>query len=80
MEKALAINIEINNRNGEASCNLVLGSLFQSLGQYDKAREHLEKSVAIRVEIDDRGGEVLSYVNLGALFQSLGEYNVSKDI
>ena len=78
MEKALAINIEIN-RNGEASCNLVLGSLFQSLGQYDIAREHLEKSLAIRVEIDDRGGEVLSYVNLGALFQPLGEYNVSKE-
>ena len=39
-EKALAIRIEIGDRDGEATRYGNLGTFFQSLGQYDKAREY----------------------------------------
>ena len=42
-EKALAIKIEIGDRDGEATSYGNLGILFQSLGHYDKAREYQEK-------------------------------------
>ncbi|RMX55420.1 hypothetical protein pdam_00022191, partial [Pocillopora damicornis] len=45
---------------GEASCHGNLGTVFESLGQYDKAREE---------------GEASSYGNQGTVFQSLGQYD-----
>ena len=42
-----------------------LGTVFQSLGEYDKAREYLEKALAIIVEIGDKEGEAADYGNLG---------------
>ena len=42
-EKALAIRIEIGDRDGEATSDGNVGTLFQSLVQYDKAREYQEK-------------------------------------
>ena len=56
-----------------------LGTLFRSLGQYDKAREYQEKALAIRIEIGDRDGEATSYGNLGTLFQSLGQYDKARE-
>ena len=73
-EKALAIKIEIGDRDGEATSYGNLGTLFQSLCQYDKAREYQEKALAIRTEIGDRHGEAISYGNLTFLFLSLGMY------
>ena len=44
LEKSLAINKEIGNRRGEADCNGNLGTVYVvSVGEYNKAREHLEK-------------------------------------
>ena len=43
--------------------------MFQSLGEYVKAKEYLEKALAIKKEIGDRKGEATDYV-----FESLGEY------
>ena len=59
-EKALAIRIEIGDRDGEAKSCGNLGTLFQSLCQYDKAREYQEKALAIKIEIGDRDGEATS--------------------
>ena len=48
--------------------------MFQSLGEYVKARDYLEKALAIRIQIRDKQGEASSTV-----FQSLGEYDKAKD-
>ena len=53
--------------------------MFQSVGKYEKARQHLEKSLAIQKEIGDRNGEASSYANLGAVFQSVGKYVKAKE-
>ena len=34
---------EIRDRNGEASCYGNLGNVYQSVGEYEKAKEHLQK-------------------------------------
>ena len=57
-----------------------LGSVFQSLGQYDKAKEYLEKALAIKIQIGDKEGEASSYGNLGSVFQSLGQYDKAERI
>ena len=51
-----------------------LGTVFQSLSDYAKAKEHHEKALAITKEIGDRKGEATCYANLGTAFQPLGDY------
>ena len=53
--------------------------MFQSLGQYDKAKEFLRKALVIRTEIGDRRGEAADYGNLGTVFHSLGQYDKAKE-
>ena len=53
--------------------------MFQSLGEYDKAKEYHEKALAIKTEIGDRAGEGTCLKNVGVLFQSLGENNRAKE-
>ena len=54
--------------------------MFQSLGEYHKAKEYLEKALAIRIQIGDKRGEATSdYGNLGTVFKSLGEYHKAKE-
>ena len=48
--------------------------MFQSLGEYEMAKEYLIKALVIRKEIGDRKGEALCYGNLGTLFLSLCKY------
>ena len=52
--------------------------LFQSVGEYDKAKEYLEQTLSIIIQIGDKEGEASSYGNLGAVFLSLGEYDKAK--
>ena len=52
--------------------------MFESLGEYEKAKEYHERALTIRTEISDRAGEALSYGNLGTVFESLGEYEKAK--
>ena len=35
----------------------IIGNVYLSVGEYEKAREHLERSLAIQKEIGDRNGE-----------------------
>ena len=53
--------------------------MFQSLGQYDKAKEYLKKALAIRTKIGDREGEATDYGNLGTVLHSLGQYDKAKE-
>ena len=77
-EKELLISKELGDKNGEAICYTNLGNMYQSVGEYDKAREHLENSVVIQKEIGDRNGEAFSYANLGAVYQLVGEYEKAR--
>ena len=52
---------------------------FNSLGEYQKAKEYHEKALAIATEIGDKNGEGSSYGCLGGVFQSLGEYQKAKE-
>ncbi|KAL9986896.1 hypothetical protein ACROYT_G001105, partial [Oculina patagonica] len=79
IEEALAIDLKIGDRKGEAADYGNLGAVFQSIGQYGKAKKYQEKAVAIRIEIGDRNGEAASYVNLGNVYLSLGEYSKAKE-
>ena len=49
--------IQIGDKQGEASSYGNLGTVFQSLGEYDKAKDYLEKALAIKIEIGDKQGE-----------------------
>ena len=53
--------------------------VFQSLGQYHKAREYLEKALAITIEIGRKEEEASWYGNLGTVFRSLGQYDKAKE-
>ncbi len=48
--------------------------MFQSIGDFTKAKEHLETALTISKEIGDRNGKSTNYANLGKLFKLLGEY------
>ena len=76
-----AINLmkPIGNTQNQARCYQNLGTLFQSIGQYDKAREYQKKALAISITIGDRDGEATSYANLGTLFRSLGQYGKARE-
>ncbi|KAL9986390.1 hypothetical protein ACROYT_G000533, partial [Oculina patagonica] len=78
-EKALAIKIKIGDRAGEASCYGNLGNVFQSLGEYNKAKEYYEKALGIIIETGERKQEASCYRNLGTVFQYLGEYDKAKE-
>ena len=68
LKKALAIDIQIGNKKGEAADNGNLGTVFQCVDQYLKAEEYHEKALATAIEIGDRNGEASSYVSLGSVF------------
>ena len=78
LKKALAVTIEIADRQGEAGCYGILGSLSKSLGKYVKAKEYLEKALAIKIQIGDREEEANCYGNIGTLLKSVGEYDKAK--
>ena len=54
LERALTIQIEIGDRDGEAKSYENLRTLFISLGEYEKAQLCLEKALAIQIEIGNR--------------------------
>ena len=53
--------------------------MYLSVGEYEKAREHLEKSLAIKKEIGDRNGEATSHGKLGNVYLSVGEYEKARE-
>ena len=53
--------------------------MYQSVGDYENAREHLEKSLAIQKDIGDRRGEGASLTNLGIVYQSVGDYENARE-
>ena len=74
LKKALGVNKEINDKDGEATCYGNLGTLLQSFGEYAKAEEYLHKALTIKTEIGDKSGKASCYGDLGKVFQFVGEY------
>ena len=70
LEKPITIK---RDKRGEAGSNGNLGTVFQSVGEYEKAKECLENALTIRIQTGDKTGEASSYGNLGTVFQSVGE-------
>ena len=62
--KALTINRECGNRNGEAEGYLSLGNLHQSLGECSKAADCLEKAYSISSQIGDKMLEFQSLLSI----------------
>ena len=60
-ESAINIMKTIGDTNGQVVCYKRLGTMFQSLNQYDKARECQERALAITIEIGNRHGEATIY-------------------
>ena len=61
--------MEIGDIQGEGATYINFGDVFDSLGEYKKAKEYYEKALAIRMEIGDRQGEGVDYGNLGKVFK-----------
>ena len=52
--------------------------MFQSLEEYDKAKEYLQKALVIGIDIGDKKGEAAHLANLGILSRIVGNYEVSE--
>ena len=52
--------------------------MYQSVGEYEKAKTYQENALVITKEIVDKQGEAVCSGNLGAVYYSLGEYKKSK--
>ena len=59
---------KIGDRKIEGKCFASLGSIFESLGECVKAKEHSEKALAIAEKIGDRKTEGKCYASLGSMF------------
>ena len=51
LQKALVIETAIGDRKGDGTCCGNLGSVFQSLGQYDKAKEYYKKRLLSQLKL-----------------------------
>ena len=79
--KALAIEIQIGDKGGEATSYGSLGTVFQSLSQYGKAKEYFEKALVIEIQTGNKNGEASSYGRLGELcFNLLVNFTKLKNI
>ncbi|XP_020632511.1 tetratricopeptide repeat protein 28-like [Orbicella faveolata] len=67
------------NQNNYAQAKLLSEKALRIIGEYDKAREHLEKSLVIKKKIGDRNGEACCHTNLGVVYASVGEYDKAKE-
>ena len=79
LEKAMGINKETGNRDGEAKCYRLLGELFHHLGQYHNFKKYVEKALEIRKEIGDKMEIAECYGDLVAIFEALGQYDKAKE-
>lgn len=58
MTKHLSFRVQIDDKEGEASSNENLGTVFLSLVKYDKAKEYLKKAPAIMSIIQSQAAAI----------------------
>jgi len=72
-EKGLALAREAGDREGEAGCLHMLGSIFHRRGEHADAAERFEEALAARRAAGDRRGEAHTLQALGAVRGELGD-------
>ncbi|HEY9607970.1 CHAT domain-containing tetratricopeptide repeat protein [Allocoleopsis sp.] len=72
LQKALTLYREINDRQGEGSTLLSLGSAYFSLGNYAKALEYNQQRLDLMQKISDRQGEASALGMLSNIYSILG--------
>ncbi len=75
--KALFVQILLEDKWNVGVCYGNLGNAYQSIGEHYKAIEYHERRKEIAREVEDRAGEGSAYSNLGIAFYSLGIYRKS---
>ncbi|MBP0013247.1 MAG: CHAT domain-containing protein [Roseofilum sp. SBFL] len=78
-EQALALYRKISDVQKVASTLGNLGSVYDILGQSQRAIDYYELELTISQEIGDRQGEANALGNIGTTYQSLGQYQQALD-
>lgn len=73
-EKALEIDILLENKKYQSSDYNNLGNILESLKEFESAVNMYQKALVIFLELKDRSGECTIYTNLGALYQSINNF------
>ena len=73
-----AIQEELGDKQGVASCLNNLGLMACEQGDYTRARPLLEQSLAIDRELGDKGDIAISLGNLGLVVHEQGEYALAR--
>jgi CHAT domain-containing protein/tetratricopeptide (TPR) repeat protein len=55
------------------------GNKYESIGQYDRAKNYYQQALEVAKEIKNRQGESNALNNLGNIYQSLGQYKNAGD-
>jgi tetratricopeptide (TPR) repeat protein len=76
-KRALKMEIDANNRRGQAMLHEKLGLSFISLGQPDRALEHAWMALQLRTDLGDMLGQARSHNTLGTIYKSTGDYERS---
>lgn len=70
---SLAISEEMGNQAGLAVTLHNIGSVYNSLGQRERALEYYQRALAISEEVGDRPGESDTRYNLAMLYWDAGQ-------
>jgi tetratricopeptide (TPR) repeat protein len=74
-QQSLAIQRDIDDRDGEANSLISLGNAYASIGEYQIAIDFHQQSLAIQRDIDDRNVEANALNGLGNAYDSIREYS-----
>ena len=80
LEKAIAIHMQIKDKEGEAVARTNQVAVLYSLGEYQRAKEYSEKALAINMEIGHKKGEADARTNLGVVLSSQVNFRRLKNI
>ncbi len=76
---ALKIEIEIDDKNGISMGHGNMGEIYQSLGNNDSARYHLEQALAVRQEMGNSRLTADSKLQLGNFYNTIGNFQLALD-
>jgi len=70
-------SIELKYLKGQASSNLLLGSVAEKLGDYDEALDFQTESLSIFKTLNDSTGLAKTNENIGSIYEDLEQYNLA---
>jgi len=72
-EEALKLYREAGNNRAQALSLFVLGSVYDDLGEKQKALEYCSQSLSLFRAVGDRSGEAINLNKIGSVYDDLGE-------